>query len=240
MTTTRSFRLTASIAAASIALVTVASFAAAAGPNGNGNGNGPNGNGNGPGAGTGTCAATCPNGGQPATLRQGAQHRGQGMVNQAQGARRGTGRQVPVTPAVLTADQRAMVAYMVEEEKLAHDVYVTLAAKYPADYQFARIANAETMHQTALRTLLTRYGLTDPTAGEAAGEFSTTAFQSLYNDLVASATTAANALDVGVSVEQRDIADLTTALNGLSAPDVVQVYTNLRNASQHHLAAFGG
>ena len=34
-----------------------------------------------------------------------------------------------------------------------------------------------------------------------------------------------------------DIDDLTAALSGLTAQDTQQVYTNLRNASQHHLVA---
>lgn len=230
----RSLAITGVIAAGMTALAVAAVPAFAAG--------GPNPNTT---NGSGTCAIT---GTAPANMGM----NGTGTPGTGQGYGRGrgmaggmgagmAGQGLTTTPSgTLTSDQKSTLAFMVEEEKLAHDVYVALAAKFPADYQFARIANAETMHQTALRTLLTRYGLTDPTAGEAAGEFSTTAFQSLYNDLVASATTAANALDAGISVEQRDIADLTSALTGLTAPDVVQVYTNLRNASQHHLAAFGG
>ena len=54
---------------------------------------------------------------------------------------RGTGINLPASET-LTADQKANVASMVEEEKLAHDVYVALAAKFPADFQFARIANS--------------------------------------------------------------------------------------------------
>jgi hypothetical protein len=230
----RSLAITGVIAAGMTALAVAAVPAFAAG--------GPNPNTT---NGSGTCAIT---GTAPANMGM----NGTGTPGTGQGYGRGrgmaggmgagmAGQGLTTAPSgTLTSDQKSTLAFMVEEEKLAHDVYVALAAKFPADYQFARIANAETMHQTALRTLLTRYGLTDPTAGEAAGEFSTTAFQSLYNDLVASATTAANALDAGISVEQRDIADLTSALTGLTAPDVVQVYTNLRNASQHHLAAFGG
>lgn len=164
---------------------------------------------------------------------------GGGMMNGSGGGMRGP--QASLAPmGTLNASQQATLASMAEEEKLAHDVYVALAAKYPADYQFARIANSETMHQSALRTLLARYGLTDPTVGLAAGQFSTSAFQNLYGDLLGQATSAQTALGVGVTVEKLDIADLTSALNGLSAPDVTQVYTSLRNASQHHLAAFGG
>ena len=140
----------------------------------------------------------------------------------------------------LTASQRATLVAMAEEEKLAHDVYVALAAKYPATVQFARIANAEATHLASIQTLLARYGIDDPTTGMAAGEFRTAAFQSLYDDLVARATTTASALAVGVTIEKLDIADLTSAMSGLTAPDVLQVYTNLRNGSERHLAAFGG
>jgi len=198
---------------------------------------GPNPNANG----TGTCTVTgttpTPNAGANGTGMNG--NRGQGYGRGMNTSMRGTGVNLPAS-GTLTADQKADVAYMVEEEKLAHDVYVALAATYPADFQFARIANSEAQHEAALRTILTRYNLADPTAGLAAGEFSTSAFQKLYNDLVAQATTAANALEVGVAIEKLDIADLTSSLDGVTAPDVVQTYTNLRNASQHHLTAFGG
>ena len=91
----------------------------------------------------------------------------------------------------------------------------------------------------ALRTLLTRYGVADPTAGKSAGQFSDAAVQATYDKLLAQGQAGQPAaLEAGVTVEQTDIADLTAALDGLSAPDVTQVYTQLRAASQHHLAAF--
>lgn len=191
-------------------------------------------------SGTGVCTVTGttpsnPNAGTGGMGMNGNRGNGRGMNS----AVRGTGANLPAS-GTLTADQKADVAYMVEEEKLAHDVYVALAAKFPADFQFARIANSEAQHEAALRTILTRYNLADPTAGLAAGEFSTSDFQKLYSDLVAQATTAANALEVGVAIEKLDIADLTSSLEGVTAPDVIQVYTNLRRASQQHLTAFGG
>ena len=41
-----------------------------------------------------------------------------------------------------------------------------------------------------------------------------------------------------MAVEQEDIADLTSALAGVTATDVQRVYTQLRSASTSHLAAF--
>lgn len=185
--------------------------------------------------GTGTCTSTGTAQGpmNGAGGGRGMQGQGNGRGMQGQGA-------ITATSGTLTTSQRATLVWMAEEEKLAHDVYVALAAKYPATVQFARIANAEAAHLASIQTLLARYGIDDPTTGMAAGEFRTAAFQSLYDDLVARATTTANALAVGVTIEKLDIADLTSAMSGLTAPDVLQVYTNLRNGSERHLAAFGG
>ncbi len=146
-----------------------------------------------------------------------------------------------VAQGTLTAAQKTDLAAMAEEEKMAHDLYVALAAKYPAVTQFARIAQSETQHLTAVRAMLDRYDIADPTAGKAAGEFASASFQSTYDTLLAGATTSTAALAAGVTVEKADIADLASATSGLTAaPDVLALYTHLSTASQHHLAAFGG
>jgi hypothetical protein len=165
--------------------------------------------------------------------------RGYGMGN-GMGNGMGLGTRTPAAQGTLTDAQKRTLAAMAEEEKLAHDLYAALSAKYPDVVQFARIQRSETMHANAVRTLLTRYGITDPTVGVAAGRFTDTRLQGLYDDLLASATTADKALAAGVTIEKTDIADLTTALKGLDAPDVSQVLTTLRAASQQHLSAFGG
>ena len=140
----------------------------------------------------------------------------------------------------LTADQKTSLVAMANEEKLAQDLYSTLAAKYPNDVQFVRITRAESMHLAAVRTILARYNIADPTAGLAVGAFSNAKAQSLYTSLLASATTDASALAAGVAVEKDDIAALTAAKAGVTAPDVLQVYANLLAGSARHLTAFGG
>ncbi len=173
------------------------------------------------------------------------QGRGNGQGNgMGQGQGQGQGMSgldlTGVASGTLTADQKTKLAGMAEEEKMAHDLYVALAAKYPADHQFANIAKAETKHLTAVRTLLTRYGIADPTAGKAEGSFASERMQTLYNQLLAGATTSQAALAAGVTVEKTDIADLANAKVGVTAPDVNLVYTNLTQGSEHHLKAFGG
>ncbi|WIY06601.1 DUF2202 domain-containing protein [Amycolatopsis mongoliensis] len=138
----------------------------------------------------------------------------------------------------LSEAQRTTLAANAEEEKLAHDLYVAFAGRYDAAV-FDRIAVAETAHLDAVRSLMTRYGVTDPTAGQAAGHFATPAVQATYDKLLAQgAGSETAALEAGRTVETTDIADLRKALDGLTAPDVQRIYQHLLMASQHHLAAF--
>lgn len=148
----------------------------------------------------------------------------------------------PGLPAsgTLTTTQRASLAAMAEEEKLAHDVYTTLATS-TGDSRFARIATAEQRHLDAVQVLLSRYSVTDPTAGTAVGRFRTTSTQHTYDTLVAQGNRSLDAaLAVGRTIEKTDIADLRSATTGVTAADVTTVYQRLLNGSRHHLVAFGG
>jgi hypothetical protein len=143
-----------------------------------------------------------------------------------------------VPSGTLTAPQRSTLAAMAQEEKLAHDLYVAFADRYDAAV-FDRIARSETRHLSAVRTLLERYSLADPTADKPAGQFGDPTVQATYDRLLAQGGTGlAAALEVGRQVETSDITDLRAALEGLTAPDVTQLYTHLLHASQRHLAAF--
>ena len=145
---------------------------------------------------------------------------------------------VTAPKGTLTEGQTTTLAAMAQEEKLAHDLYVAFAARYDATI-FDHIAVAETRHLTAVRTLLTRYGIADPTAGRPAGEFNDPAVRATYHRLLTEGQAdRAAAIRVGQTVEQGDINALRTALDGLTAPDVRQVYGHLLITSQHHLTAF--
>lgn len=138
----------------------------------------------------------------------------------------------------LTAAQEATAQAMAEEEKLAGDLYQAFADRYPAAI-FDRIGAAEDQHLAAVRTVLERYGLSDPTAGKPAGQFATASVQATYDRLLAQGLASqAAALSVAEQVEQTDIADLQRAAAGLDAPDVAMVYRHLLAASRQHLAAF--
>jgi len=63
--------------------------------------------------------------------------------------------------------------------------------------------------------------------------------QKLYDDLVAKGMLSLqDALEVGVLVEETDIADLKEVIAGNEPAAVDRVLTNLLNASYKHLAAF--
>ena len=142
-----------------------------------------------------------------------------------------------VASGTLTDLQKSTVAALAEEEALAHDLYVAFAGKYSTPV-FTRIANAETQHLAELRILLDRYAVTDPTVGHVVGTFANAAAQKQYDELLAQGSAGlTDAYAVARTVESADIADLTAAKAEVTAPDALQVYTNLLTASQRHLVA---
>ncbi|MCI4657844.1 ferritin-like domain-containing protein [Cryobacterium zhongshanensis] len=168
------------------------------------------------------------------TGMQGGPRAGEGM-----GLGMGSGL-ADVASGTITDEQKASLTAMAAEEKLAHDLYVAFAEKYDTTV-FSRIARSETMHLEAVRTLLERYSITDPTVGLEVGKFPTDASQKLYDTLLAQGSASLDtAREAARTVETTDIADLTTAKTGVTAPDVLAVYEHLLTASQHHLTAFGG
>jgi len=138
----------------------------------------------------------------------------------------------------LSADEIAGVQFMREEEKLAHDVYVTFYQQYGLAI-FNNIAGSEATHMASIKTLLDRYGIADPAAGQPIGVFTNRELQALYNQLIAQGNQSlAAALQVGVTIEQVDIRDLQTRLAGTTHSDIKSVYNNLLRGSTNHLRAF--
>ncbi|NQW31445.1 MAG: DUF2202 domain-containing protein [Actinomycetales bacterium] len=128
--------------------------------------------------------------------------------------------------------------YMVAEEKLAHDVYVTLGEEYGLRI-FTNIARSETQHQSAVENLLDKYGIKNPTLNDKVGEFDDPKLQNLYDDLIAKGMQSLqDALEVGVLVEETDIADLKEVIAGNEPAAVDRVMNRLLDASYNHLAAF--
>ena len=138
----------------------------------------------------------------------------------------------------LSDEEIAGVLEMIEEEKLARDVYLKLYEiwKVPA---FERIANSEQTHMDALKALIEKYGLENPVMDLEEGEFKTEKFQKLYEGLVEKGSKSiSDALNVGIKIEKLDISDLEEKLEKVDNADVKFVYERLKNGSENHLSSF--
>jgi len=145
---------------------------------------------------------------------------------------------VVLSSTALNDTEAAGAVFMIEEEKLARDVYLTLSELWGLRI-FANIASAEQSHMDAVLTLIDAYGLVDPVGDNAVGVFVNPELQSLYDDLIATgSTTPVAALEVGAVIEEVDIEDLQTYLSESTQSDVTMVYERLLSGSENHLRAF--
>jgi hypothetical protein len=137
----------------------------------------------------------------------------------------------------LTAEEAAGLLYMREEEKLAHDVYVTLYDLWGLPI-FQNIASSEQTHTEAVAALIDRYGLEDPATGTV-GTFTDPDLQSLYDQLVDTGSgSLESALRVGAAIEEIDILDIEERIAQTDHGDIALVYENLMQGSRNHLRAF--
>ena len=142
----------------------------------------------------------------------------------------------PVEP--LNEAEREAISYMLEEEKVARDVYVALGETWTTPI-FTNIANAEQVHMDRVRELVERYELPVPSTMETPGEFENGELQDLYNTLtVRGRESYEAALRVGVTIEETDLADLRTSLEEVDNADIRAVFDRLVAGSENHLAAF--
>lgn len=141
-------------------------------------------------------------------------------------------------PQNLSSGEIAGLVKMREEEKLARDVYTTLGKQWGSQI-FVNISSSEQTHTTEIKNLLDQYSITDPVVTDTVGVFNDSALQKLYTDLVAQGSTSlVNALIVGATIEDLDIADLTKLISETQNQNIISVYTNLANGSRNHLRSF--
>ena len=140
-------------------------------------------------------------------------------------------------PGDPTPEEIAGLVFMVEEEKLARDVYQGLYEVW-GEQIFENIAGSEQAHMDAVGRRLEHYAIESPVADEA-GVFANPDLQALYNDLMATGSQSlADALLVGAAIEEIDILDLEEYLAETELWDIQRVYENLLRGSQNHLRAF--
>lgn len=136
-------------------------------------------------------------------------------------------------------DTANKLAYLVEEEKLAHDVYQAMYDKWGARV-FGNIKNSETTHQNLVWAVMQSRGIADPRLANP-GVFTNTDLQATYNKLIAQGNQSADeAYKVGIAIEEMDIADLKDTLAKLDErdTDIKATLDNLLFGSENHLRAF--
>ena len=142
------------------------------------------------------------------------------------------------TTLPLSPEEEATLLAMRVEEKLAHDVYVTLYDLWNMPI-FLNISQSEGRHTASIAKLLIAYNIPDPVDDSQIGVFEDPEIQKLYTDLIAQGSVSlADAYVVGATIEEMDIIDLEEALAETDKADLERVYSNLKNGSIHHLSAF--
>lgn len=144
------------------------------------------------------------------------------------------------TSTPLTAQEKDDLSFLIEEEKLARDVYLYSYNEYGMNI-FNNISSSEQSHMNSVENLLNKYGLTNPVQGLAPGVFVTPAMQQLYYDLTTKADSSLlDALEVGATIEDLDIYDIKHLEANTTKTDLLNVYSQLTCGSYNHLRSYYG
>lgn len=143
-----------------------------------------------------------------------------------------------LSEATLTLSDTEALYFMLEEEKLARDVYRYLGDLWDHP-TFLNIEQSEVQHVSSVVALLEFYSLPYELLPE--GIFLDSQLQGLYNDLIQAGTPdLESALEVGAQIEDLDIADLETYLQETVNPDLIRTFESLQCGSRNHLRSFSG
>ncbi|MCO4846031.1 MAG: DUF2202 domain-containing protein [Sulfurovum sp.] len=148
-------------------------------------------------------------------------------------------KQTEDTLVILTEEQKDMLFYIYQEEKVARDVYITLGNIYTNENTFASIQLSEQRHMDSAQKLCEKYGVDTSVVDEdQVGSFVLPVLQELYDTCVSEGEKSLlDALKIGELIEITDIDDLEHASVGMPE-DVVKVYDSLLEGSLSHLDAF--
>lgn len=158
----------------------------------------------------------------------------------ASGAASTTTDDVAASSTSQTTDQtKSLLGFLIEEEKLAHDIYTKMYEKWGARV-FGNILQSESNHQSEVLTLLNAREVADPRKSDV-GQFANSDLQALYDQLLAKGLASEQgAYEVGVAIEEKDIADIADILSKVdeTETDVISTLESLRRGSENHLRAF--
>ncbi|WP_339917373.1 DUF2202 domain-containing protein [Yeosuana marina] len=139
--------------------------------------------------------------------------------------------------ANLSSQEIKDMKYMLEEEKVARDVYELLDKKWNLRV-FNNIKQSEQRHMDMMENLLNSNKISYQFSDKR-GVFYNKELQKLYNDLTEKGLKSKyDALEVGKTIEVTDIYDLEKAKKLTTNSQIKDVYSKLIFASNNHLRAF--
>lgn len=133
----------------------------------------------------------------------------------------------------------AELTFMIEEEKLASDLYAAFYDLFGMKI-FDNISSSEDRHFEALLSQAKTLGVdTDTFVFNEPDVFEDAELQQMYDALLAQGSASAQAaLGVGIAIEQQDMVDLANAAAAVEGTQLANVYESLIAGSQNHLDAF--
>ncbi len=137
----------------------------------------------------------------------------------------------------LSTAEKEMLQNMLEEEKLARDIYSALYETWNVPV-FENISLSEQNHINALSALVDFYEL-ETEVNDVPGEFLSDDFTQLYDSLLKEGNISIEkALHVGATIEDLDISDLDEYLTDETNVNLVRVFENLLDGSINHFLTF--
>ena len=145
----------------------------------------------------------------------------------------------PENVTLLSEEQKDMLFFIYQGEKVARDIYITLNKIYNHESTFALMKFAEQRHMDCARNLCDNYGVeTSKIDEDSVGEFESPVLQTLYDECTKKGKQSLmDALEVGEFLESTDIEYLEQASVGMPG-DVVDVYNKLTKKNKSYLGAF--
>lgn len=158
----------------------------------------------------------------------------------------------------ITAGDEEHLVFMREEEKLARDVYTTFSIMYPRARAFGQIDNSEQKHTDAVKRLLDKYGIEDPSTDDNIGAFTGDNYGEYFTErfeqfIERGSNNVLDAMYVGAFIEELDMIDIRQCnqaildanpdvtecgLDTTKQTDIQRTMTNLLNGSKNHLRAY--
>lgn len=145
----------------------------------------------------------------------------------------------PESTSVLSKEQKEMLFFIYEEEKVARDVYMILDRMYKNENTFRLMQIAEQRHLDCARELCELYSVDTSSVDESVvGAFESPALKTLYEAYIEKGKSSLrDALEIAEFIEATDIDMIEHASVGMPS-DVVSVYEKLKKGNLNHLDTF--